>query len=63
LFLFANVESPHNSLFIQIEELDKRCQISFTLRSYVEIGEDFKIKNVMLDSFKANTSVLAKKCS
>lgn len=62
-FIFADVESPHNSLFIQTEELNEHCQISFALRSYVEVDEDFKIKKVMLDSFKANTFVLAKKYS
>lgn len=48
---------------MQIEELNEHCQISFALRSYVEVDEDFKIKKVMLDSFNADIFVLAKKCS
>lgn len=30
---------------------------------YIEVDEGFKIKKVIVDSFKANTFLLAEKCS
>lgn len=62
LVLYLLMLRVHTTV-MQIEELNERCQISFALRSYVEVDEDFKIKKVMLDSFNADTFVLAKKCS